>query len=214
VVVVSKELAPYLPSPTVGFDGRRYVLDFDRPLSIGRVKQFHGNVPNVVRAYAWILAMGAEGIRTATDIAVLNNNYLLKKMKDIRGITIPMAEGRWRMEETVYSFKRMWEETGVDAHHFALRVADYGPNSTFALGYPPYIEEPWVVEPTESMDKDEMDRFVEIVRRVSEEAYTDPSTILQGPQRCAVGEIDMAASEDPETMALTWRMYRKKGLRF
>jgi glycine dehydrogenase subunit 2 len=214
VVVVSKELAPYLPSPTVGFDGTRYLLDFDRPLSIGRVKQFYGNAPNVIRAYAWILAMGAEGIKTATDIAVLNNNYLLKKLKDIRGITIPMAEGRWRMEETVYSFKRMLEETGVDAHHFALRVADWGPNSTFALGYPPYIEEPWVVEPTESMDKDEIDRFVQIVRRVSEEAYSDPSTILQGPQRCAVGEIDMAASEDPETMALTWRMYRKKGLRF
>jgi glycine dehydrogenase subunit 2 len=214
VVVVSEHLAPFLPSPTVGCDGDRYYLDFDRPLSIGRVKQFYGNVPNVIRAYAWILAMGAPGIQTATDIAVLNNNYLMTKMKDIRGITIPLAQGRWRMEETVYSLGRMLEETGVDAHHFALRVADHGPNSTFALGYPPYIEEPWVVEPTESMDKDEIDRFVEIVRRVSEEAYTDPARVLQGPQRCAVGEVDMAASEDPKTMALTWRMYRKKGLDF
>jgi glycine dehydrogenase subunit 2 len=214
VVVVSKELEPYLPSPTVGFDGERYFLDFDRPLSIGRVKQFYGNVPNVIRAYAWILAMGSQGIRTATDIAVLNNNYLLKKMKEIQGITVPMAEGRYRMEETVYSFEKMLDETGVGAHHFVLRVADYGPNSTFALGYPPYIEEPWVVEPTESMDKDEIDNFIDIVRRVSEEAYANPETILKGPQKCSVAEIDMAASEDPKTMALTWRMYRKKGFKF
>lgn len=214
VVVVSEELAPFLPSPTVEFDSKRYFLNFDRPLSIGRVKQFYGNVPNAIRGYGWFLAMGADGIVTATDIAVLNNNYMLHKIKQIRGITVPMAEGRHRMEETVYSLKQMLDETGVDAHHFALRVADFGPNSTFALGYPPYIEEPWVIEPTESLDKDEIDNFIDIVRRVSEEAYTNPGGILKGPQNCAVGEIDMAASEDPKTMALTWRMYRKKGLKF
>ncbi len=214
VVAVSQELAPFLPVPVVAREGDHYRLDFDRPLSIGRVKQFYGNVPNAVRAYAWILAMGYEGIVTATDIAVLNNNYMLEKMQAIRGIQVPMAQGRHRMEETVYSLERMYAETGVDAHHFALRVADHGPNSTFTLGYPPYVEEPWVIEPTESMDKDEIDNFLEIVRQVSQEAYTDPERILQGPERCAVGEIDMAASEDPATMALTWRMYRKKGLRF
>jgi glycine dehydrogenase subunit 2 len=214
VVVVSEELAPFLPSPVVAFDGARYYLDVDRPLSIGRVKQFYGNVPNAVRAYAWILAMGAAGIAAATDIAVLNNNYLLDKLKQIRGITVPMAEGRRRMEETVFSLKQMLDDTGVGAHHFALRVADFGPNSTFTLGYPPYVDEPWVIEPTESLDKDEIDNFIEIVRRVAEEAYENPDVILNGPHNCAVGEIDMAASEDPRTMALTWRMYRKKGLRF
>jgi glycine dehydrogenase subunit 2 len=214
VVVVSDELAPFLPSPVVTADGQRYYLDYDRPLSIGRVKQFYGNVPNAVRAYAWILAMGPEGIATATDIAVLNNNYLCQKLQQIRGITMPLAEGRNRMEETVFSLKQMLDETGVDAHHFALRVADFGPNSTFTLGYPPYVQEPWVIEPTESQDKDEIDNFIEIVRAVGKEAYENPQVILKGPQNCAVGEIDMAASEDPESMALTWRMYRKKGLAY
>ena len=127
---------------------------------------------------------------------------------------MPLAEGRSRMEETVFSLKQMLDETGVDAHHFALRVADFGPNSTFTLGYPPYVEEPWVIEPTESQDKGEIDNFIEIVRGVGKEAYENPQVILKGPQNCAVGEIDMAASEDPESMALTWRMYRKKGLTF
>lgn len=137
VVAVSKELASFLPAPTVGFDGKRYFLDFDRPLSIGRVKQFYGNVPNAIRVYAWILAMGSEGIATATDIAVLNNNYIMHKMKQIRGISVPMAEGRARMEETVFSLKQMLDETGVDAHHFSLRVADFGPTAL----------SPWVTRP-------------------------------------------------------------------
>jgi glycine dehydrogenase subunit 2 len=76
------------------------------------------------------------------------------------------------------------------------------------------VEEPWVIEPTESLDKKEIDNFIDIVRRVAEEAYNNPETIFKGPQNCAVGEVDMAASEDPVTMALTWRMYRKKGLKF
>jgi glycine dehydrogenase subunit 2 len=214
VVVVSEKLAPFLPAPVIASDGNRFFLDYDRPLSIGRVKQFYGNVPNAVRAYAWILAMGSPGLAAATDIAVLNNNYLCHQLKQIRGITVPMAAGRNRMEETVYSLKQMLDETGVGAHHFALRVADFGPNSTFTLGYPPYVEEPWVIEPTESLDKDEIDHFVEIVRRVAQEAYENPEVILKGPHNCAVGAIDMAASEDPKTMALTWRMYRKKGLHF
>jgi len=215
VVVASEKLAPFLPAPTVGRnEGQRFFLDYGRPLAIGRVKQFYGNVPNAIRAYGWLLAMGAPGIAAATDIAVLNNNYLGQKLKEIRGITVPLAGGRRRMEETVFSLKQMFDETGVGAHHFSLRVADYGPNSTFALGYPPYIEEPWVIEPTETIDKDEIDRFVDIVRRVSDEAYSNPERILHGPQNCAVEEIDMMASEDPETMALTWRMYKKKGLSF
>jgi glycine dehydrogenase subunit 2 len=215
VVVVSEKLSPYLPVPLVSkTDDGRFFLDNDRPLTIGRVKQFYGNVPNAIRAYGWLLAMGAPGIAAATDIAVLNNNYLAAKLEQIKGITIPMAKGRRRMEETVFSLKQMFDETGVGAHHFALRVADFGPNSTFTLGYPLYIEEPWVIEPTETIDKDEMDNFIDIVRQVSEEAYSNPETILHGPQNCSVEEIDMMASEAPETMALTWRMYKKKGLEF
>jgi glycine dehydrogenase subunit 2 len=214
VVIVSGELEPFLPVPRVEFDGKRYGFNYDKPLSIGRVKQFYGNVPNAVRAYAWILAMGAEGIATATDIAILNNNYLLHKLKQIRGIDVPMAEGRFRMEEAVYSLKKMFDETGVGSHHFALRLCDFGINSTFAFGYPLYMDEPWVVEPTESLDKDEIDRFVEAARQVSEEAYADPELVKTAPHNCTVGALNMAASEDPKTMALTWRMYRKKGLSF
>jgi glycine dehydrogenase subunit 2 len=178
------------------------------------VKEFYGNSPNAIRAYAWLLAMGTPGTILASELATLNNNYLMGKIRGTPGIDIPMGEGRRRMEETVYSFKRMFEETGVQASNVALRVCDFGINSTFAFGYPLYIDEPWVVEPTESMDIDEMDKFIQVVKQVAEEAYTNPEIVRTAPHCTTVGHVDMAKTENPETMALTWRMYRKKGLNF
>jgi glycine dehydrogenase subunit 2 len=178
------------------------------------VKEFYGNAPNAIRAYAWLLAMGTPGIVLASELATLNNSYLMSKIRGTPGMDIPLGEGRGRLEETVYSFKRMFEETGVQASNFALRVCDFGINSTFAFGYPLYIEQPWVVEPTESMDIDEMDKFVDVVKQVAEEAYSDPESVKTAPHHAAVGHVDFAKTENPETMALTWRMYKKKGLKF
>jgi glycine dehydrogenase subunit 2 len=214
VILCTREFEKFLPVPRVGFDGKRYFLDFDAPHSIGRVKEFYGNVPNAIRAYAWLLAMGTPGIILASELAALNNNYLLEKIRGTKGIDIPMGEGRRRMEEAVYSFKKMFEETGVQAANVALRICDFGINSTFAFGYPLYIEEPWVVEPTETMDIDEMDKFIQVVKQVAEEAYSNPDWVRTAPHCTSVGHVDFAKTENPETMALTWRMYRKKGLKF
>ena len=85
VSAVSGELAPYLPAPTVEFDGNRYFLDDARPHSIGKVRAFHGVPATVVRAYAWILALGAEGLREVAEIAVLNNNYLAQATRGRAG---------------------------------------------------------------------------------------------------------------------------------
>jgi len=213
-LLCTKEFEKFLPVPRVRFDGKRYHLDFNAPDSIGKVKEFYGNVPNAIRAYAWLIALGTPGIIEASELATLNNNYLKEKLRGTPGMDIPMGEGRRRMEETVYSFKKMFEETGVGAANVALRVCDFGINSTFAFGYPLYIEQPWVVEPTESMDIDEMDKFVQVVRQVAEEAYSNPEVVKTAPHCTTVGHVDAARTENPETMALTWRMYKKKGLEF
>jgi glycine dehydrogenase subunit 2 len=214
VILCTKEFERFLPVPRVVCKGDKFQLNFDAPHSIGRVKEFYGNAPNAIRAYAWLLAMGTPGIILASELATLNNSYLMSKIRGTPGIDIPLGEGRRRMEETVYSFKRMFEETGVQASNFALRVCDFGINSTFAFGYPLYIEQPWVVEPTESMDIDEMDKFVEVVKQVAAEAYSNPEIVKTAPHHATVGHVDFAKTEDPETMALTWRMYKKKGLKF
>ena len=82
---VTEELAPFLPAPTVEFDGERYFLDYDRPDSIGKVGPFYGVAPNMLRAYAWIMSLGADGLREAAEISVLNNNYLMNRVLETRG---------------------------------------------------------------------------------------------------------------------------------
>ena len=98
------ELAPYLPCPVIVKDGGRYVLDEDRPKSCGKVREFWGNVPQVVKAYAWARSMGAEGIQLASDISVVANNYMDKKLAEIPGVEISIPSiDVWRMEVTRWS---------------------------------------------------------------------------------------------------------------
>ena len=87
---VTEALAPFLPAPTVEFDGARYSLDYDRPQSIGKVRAFHGVPATVVRALAWALSLGADGLREVAEVAVLNNNYLAKQLEDVRGIDVSL----------------------------------------------------------------------------------------------------------------------------
>lgn len=112
----SATLAPFLPAPIVVHDGERYALDYDRPRSAGRVREFWGNVPQVLKSYAWVRAMGAEGLETASNISVLANNYMDQKLAGIRGLTRSNAANKqWRMEMTRWSLGTMKEETGVGA---------------------------------------------------------------------------------------------------
>src|SRR5436190_2209377 len=115
VSAVSAELAPYLPRPTVEFDGERYTLDDDRPHSIGKVRAFHGVPATVVRSYAWVLALGAAGLREVAEIAVLNNNYLAKRLEGVRGLEVSYAEenGARRLEQIRYSWRQLTEDTGL-----------------------------------------------------------------------------------------------------
>ncbi|HED23974.1 MAG TPA: aminotransferase class V-fold PLP-dependent enzyme, partial [Firmicutes bacterium] len=110
---VREELARYLPVPTVEYDGNRYYLDYDRPHSIGKVRSYLGNLQCAIRAYAWIRSMGAEGIKTAAGISVLNNNYLDSLLLQIKGVDRPYAPGKRRMEQARYSLEKLKEETGV-----------------------------------------------------------------------------------------------------
>ena len=84
---MTEELAKFLPVPVVTFDGDQYHLDYDRPQSIGKVREFFGNIPAVLRAYAWILSMGAEGLLEASQVSVLNNNYLSERAPEDPGVS-------------------------------------------------------------------------------------------------------------------------------
>jgi glycine dehydrogenase subunit 2 len=208
-VGVSKELAEFLPVPRVSFDGKSYSLDYDKPHSIGKIKGFYGNVGVLLRAYAYILSMGCDGLEEAAEISVLNANYLAQKLKEIKGLTLPYDSKKPRKHECVFSAKSLKNDTGVTALNVAKRLLDYGVHAP-TVYFPLIVDEALMIEPTETVEKEELDRFVEVMRKISEEAYTNPETVMNAPHNTAVSRLDEVKASHPRTIALSWRMHQKK----
>lgn len=210
---VTAELARFLPRPTVerGPDGR-FFLDHDRPDSIGKVRAFHGVPATVVRSYAWVLALGAEGLREVAEVAVLNNNYLAQKVAAIPGIDVSFAEGNGdrRLEQVRYSLASLAEATGVGTLDVARRTADFGVAQYFPSHEPWVVPEPMTLEPAESVSRTDLDAYAAILARISEEAHADPDFVRGAPYASTVHQIDASALDDPERWALTWRAWRRK----
>jgi glycine dehydrogenase subunit 2 len=208
-VGVCEELVKFLPVPRIVFDGKRYRLDYDRPHSIGKIRSFYGNTAVLLRAYAYILSLGFEGLKEVAEVSVLNANYLMKKLKEIKGLTLPYNDEKPRKHECVFSAKPLKTEAGVSALNIAKRLLDYGLHAPTTY-FPLIVEEALMIEPTETFEKEELDRFVEVVRKICEEAYTQPETVLKAPSNTAVSRLDEVKASHPKTMALSWRMYLKK----
>jgi glycine dehydrogenase subunit 2 len=211
-VGVSKELEKYLPVPRIAFDGKRYFLDYDKPQSIGKIRGFYGNVAVLLKAYAYILSLGAEGLEEAAEVSVLNANYLVKKLSSVRGFELPFAKGRPRKHECVFSLKKLYRETGVRALNVAKRLLDYGVHAPTTY-FPQIVEEALMIEPTESFEKEELDRFADTTRKISEEAYSKPEMVLKAPQNTALSRLNEVKASHPKTMALSWRMHQEKSVR-
>jgi len=206
---VTEELVDFLPVPLVEFDGERYYLNYDLPKTIGKVRGFHGVFPLILRAYSWIMCLGAAGLREVANVAVLNNNYILNKVKKIRGATAPFAPGRHRIEQVRYSWERLRDDTGVTTEDVTCRMADFGFH-LWSSHHPFVVPEPFTIEPTESYSKEEIDEYIEGLRKVAEEAYENPERIKNAPYNSVVHKIDHSTLDDPDRWAITWRAHLKK----
>jgi glycine dehydrogenase subunit 2 len=208
---VTAELAPFLPRPAVEFDGERYHLDNGLPESIGKVRPFYGVVPNLVRAYAWIMSLGAEGLREVAETAVLNNNYLMHKVGRIRGVCVPYAQGRPRLEQVRYRWQELNRDTGLHSEELGLRVADFGTH--YWTSHHPYlVPEPMTLEPTESYTKADLDEYAAVLAEAAREAYEEPHVVRAAPHNAPVHRNLDESLDDPQTWAVTWRAYRRKVL--
>ncbi len=206
---VSAELAQFLPGPRVVRVGDRFEVREGGDRSIGSVAPFHGVIPNIVRAYAWTMALGAEGLRAVAEIAVLNNNYLLKKVTDIPGASAPYAEGRRRIEQVRYSWQELFEQTGISSEEIGVRASDFGMH--YWTSHHPYVvPQPFTLEPTESYSKSEIDEYVAVLAEIAREAREEPEVVRTAPHNQTVHHTHHDDLDDPERWAITWRAYRRK----
>ena len=202
-------LKDYLPVPLVDLKDGQYSFDYDLPHTIGTTRSFYGVFPALVRAYAWIMNLGDEGLREVAKIAVLNNNYLFEKIKKIRGAGAPYAEGRHRIEQVRYSWEQLTKDTGVTTEDVTLRMCDFGFH-LWSSHHPFVVPEPFTIEPTEAYSKEELDEYIEALEKISAEAYEDPEFVKGAPYNSVVHRTDHSSFDDPEQWAITWRGYLKK----
>ncbi len=196
-VGVKAHLEPFLPVPVVVKQGERYGLDWKRPRSIGKLQAFWGNVGMLVRAYAYIRTMGPDGLRAVSDNAVLNANYVMKRLEGHYDVAAPGP----CMHECVLSARRQ-KKRGVSAMDIAKRLLDlgfYAPSTYFPL----IVEEALMIEPTETESRETLDAFCEAMIQIAREAETDPSAIHAAPRTTPVRRLDQArAAREPD---LRWR---------
>jgi glycine dehydrogenase subunit 2 len=199
-IAVSDRIEPYLPRPQVvrraGDNGDRphFDLDYDRPKSIGRLRGFQGNYGVFVRSYAYIRSLGAPGLREVSEIAVLNANYLLAKLKT-EGVAdyLPAAYDRICMHEFVLSGAPMKRELEIRTLDLAKRMLDFGVHPP-TVYFPLVVDEALMVEPTETETKETLDNFAEIVAEILREARADPEVARGAPYTTPVRRLDEAAA--------------------
>ncbi|MFF0830961.1 aminomethyl-transferring glycine dehydrogenase subunit GcvPB [Brevibacillus sp. NPDC003359] len=205
---VTAELEQFLPGPIVDFDGERYFYKRDLKNSIGKVRSFYGVPPAVLRSYAWVRALGADGLKEVAEIACLNNNYLYHKILQIRGASAPYIQGR-RLEQVRYSWQQLKEDTGVTTYDVQRRMVDFA-HHYWTSHHPYVVPEPFTLEPTESYSMAELDEYIAALTHISQEAYENPEIVKTAPHNSTGHRVLESVLDDPDQWCITWRAYLKK----
>src|SRR6266576_732046 len=184
----TKELEPFLPVPRIVKVGGQFRLDSDEPKSIGRVKAFYGNYGMMLRALAYIQTHGHDGLREATEAAVLNARYIAHGL--VSDYDKPFDSPP--MHEVVFTDKRQ-SRKGAHTLDIAKRLIDYGFHP-MTIYFPLIVSGAMLIEPTESVGRQELDQFIEAMRSIAREAVEDPELVLNAPHSTRIGRLDEAAA--------------------
>ena len=201
-------LGDLLPGPIVVKRRGAYRLEMPRHAP-GKLKSFFANTLVLLWGYAYILALGAKGLREVTELAVLNTNYFLKLVERLTGYSLPYARGRPRKHEAVLSAEPLKRETGVTAEDVAKGLLDrgfYAPTIYFPL----IVREALMVELTDSETRESIEAYARALAEIEEEARRDPSKAKSRPLNTSVGRVDNVKANHPRTVAPTWRVLRLK----
>src|SRR5256712_4146757 len=178
-------LEPFLPKPVaITKPDGTLAFEHERPQSVGRVRAFYGNFGMFVRALAYILANGPDGLRQTTEDAVLNANYIRKRLEG--AYDLPYATPS--MHEVVFSDK-LQAKKGVKTMDIAKRLIDYGFHP-YTTAFPLIVPGALMIEPTESESKEECDLFIEAMKSIAEEAAKTPDVVKNAPHTTRVRRLD------------------------
>ncbi|MBM7650455.1 glycine dehydrogenase subunit 2 [Bacillus ectoiniformans] len=183
-VGVKSDLIPYLPKPVLVKKGEGYGFDYNRPKSIGRVKPFYGNFGINVRAYTYIRTMGPDGLKAVTEYAVLNANYMMRRLAPFYDLPFD----RHCKHEFVLSGKRQ-KKLGVRTLDIAKRLLDFGYHPP-TIYFPLNVEECIMIEPTETESKETLDSFIDAMIQIAKEAEENPEIVQEAPHTTVVGRLD------------------------
>jgi glycine dehydrogenase subunit 2 len=187
-VGVKADLIPFLPKPIISKRGEEYVFDYDRPQSIGRVKPFYGNFGINVRAYTYIRSMGPDGLKAVTEYAVLNANYMMRRLAEYYDLPFD----KHCKHEFVLSGRRQ-KKLGVRTLDIAKRLLDFGYHPP-TIYFPLNVEECIMIEPTETESKETLDSFVDIMIQIAKEVEENPEIVQEAPHTTVVGRMDEATA--------------------
>lgn len=193
---VSKKLVEFLPVPVIEKQADKYVLNYDKPMSIGKVKSFYGNFGVMVKAYSYIKTMGAEGLKKASEMAVLNANYIKESLKDFFYLPI----------DSVCKHEFVLGGLGSDNHEvstldIAKRLLDYGYHPP-TIYFPLIVDSAIMIEPTETESKETMDSFIDAMIEIAKEAKTNPELLKAAPHNTPVRRLDEVKAA--RTPVLKW----------
>ena len=188
-VGVKKHLAEFLPIPVISKKDKEYYMDYERPLSIGKVKSAYGNFGVLVRAYAYILSMGPDGLKEVAENAVLNANYMAHKLKDKYFLPLDTE----CMHECVLSGEWQKEKNDVSTLDIAKRLLDFGFHPP-TIYFPLIIHEAMMIEPTECETKETLDEFIAVMRQIADEAENNPELVKTAPHTTVISRLDEATA--------------------
>lgn len=196
-VGVKKDLIQFLPVPVVEKVEDKYLLNYDKPKSIGKIKNFYGNFGVLVRAYTYILSMGGNGLKESSEMAVLNANYLKERLKEFYYLPIDIL---CKHEFVLGGIEKGYSE--VKTIDIAKRLLDYGYHPP-TIYFPLIISEAIMIEPTESESLETLDSFIDVMKKIAIEAMENPELLRTAPHNTVVKRID--DSRAVKLPILTWK---------
>jgi glycine dehydrogenase subunit 2 len=178
------KLLDFLPKPIAVKQNGEYRFDYDRPQAVGKIKNFYGNFGVIVKAYAYIKALGAAGLKEACQHAVLNANYLRHQLRE--DFHIPLD--RLCKHEFIITSKKQ-AEYGITTMDIAKRLIDYGYHPP-TVYFPLIVSEAMMIEPTETEAKERLDEFVETMKTIAREAAEQPALVTEAPRNAVIRRVD------------------------